>query len=161
LVHIARGTIVGSGVVASSDGLILTNAHVVEQPGAIRVTLADGRVVFATLLSTDTEVDLALLRVPISGLQAAEFGDTSKSRLGDAIVGDGFDPELPGEPTIAQVVYSGRRAFPGARLDYLQTDAAMNPGVSGGPMLNLSGEVVGINTWGIDRLGGQSIQGVN
>jgi hypothetical protein len=78
LVDIARGTAVGSGGVASSDVLILTNAHIVEQPGAVRVTLSDGRVVFATQFSTDTDVDLALLRVPISGLQAARFGDSSK-----------------------------------------------------------------------------------
>src|SRR5918911_1483692 len=65
------------------------------------------------------------------------------------------------EPTITRGAFSGRRLLPDSPIEYLQTDAAMNPGVSGGPMLNLAGEVVGINTWGVQQVGGRTVQGVN
>jgi hypothetical protein len=148
-------------VTASADGLVLTNAHVVNGQGTIRVELADGRTLFATVVVADDDADLALLRVPATGLEAAVFGDSTRLKTGDPLVVAGFALDLPGEPSISRGIFSGRRSLPGAHFDYLQTDAAMNPGVSGGPMLNLTGEVVGINTWGIQNLGGRSIQGVN
>ena len=129
LARIARGSSVGSGVIASSDGLIVTNEHVIHEPGSIRVRLPDGRDAFADLLVADREVDLALLRVPLSGLQPVHFADTSHLHAGDALVVAGFALDLPGEPTITRGVFSGRRLLPDAPIEYLQTDAAMNPGV--------------------------------
>jgi S1-C subfamily serine protease len=158
LARITRGSSVGSGVIASSDGLIVTNEHVIHEPGSVRVRLPDGRDAFADLLVADREVDLALLRVPLSGLQPVHFADTSQLHAGDAVVVAGFALDLPGEPTITRGVFSGRRLLPDAPIEYLQTDAAMNPGVSGGPMLNLAGEVVGINTWGVQQAGGRTVQ---
>jgi S1-C subfamily serine protease len=163
LVHIARGGFIGSGIVVSTDGLVLTNAHVISDTGPIRITLSDQRTVYADVVFEDTAVDLALLRTAGGVPAAAPFGDTSKLRGGDPIVVMGFALDLPGEPTITRGVFSSRRSdIKPNRVEYLQTDAAMNPGVSGGPMLNMNGEVVGINTWGVSNTSdGRPVQGVN
>jgi len=161
LVHIERGSSAGSGVVVSPDGYVLTNDHVIRGQGPIRLVLSDGRMLYGELVGSDPEVDLALLRVPADGLSAASFGDASRLQQGDPLLVIGYALDLPGEPSITRGVFSGRRILTDTRVNYIQTDAAMNPGVSGGPMLTLAGEVVGINTWGIERAGGRVVQGVN
>ena len=164
LVHIARGGFIGSGIVVSTDGLVLTNAHVVSDTGPVRITLSDKRTVYADVIFEDTEVDLALLRTSAGLPAAAPLEDTSKLRVGDPVLVMGFALDLPGEPTITRGVFSSRRSdISPNRVEYLQTDAAMNPGVSGGPMLNMNGEVVGINTWGLSKTsdGRRPVQGVN
>lgn len=162
LAHISRGTAIGSGVVVSSDGHILTNDHVVRGGGSIRAALPDGRLVSAEILSQDPASDLALLKAPASGLEAAKFADTSRVRLGEPLLVIGFALDLPGEPTVTRGVFSGRRTDTARGIDYIQTDASMNPGMSGGPVLNPAGDVVGISAWGIIRTpSGQPVQGVN
>ena len=163
LVHVARGGFIGSGIVVSKDGLVLTNAHVVSDTGPIRITLADKRTVYADVVFEDTAVDLALLRTATELPAAAPLADTSKLRVGDPVLVIGFALDLPGQPTITRGVFSSRRSDVSPnRVEYLQTDAAMNPGVSGGPMLNMNGEVVGINTWGLYQTSdGRPVQGVN
>src|ERR1051326_5922871 len=136
LTHIERGTRAGSGVVVTSDGFVLTNEHVVHDAGPIRVALSDGRVLYATLVDADPTVDLALLHIPADGLDSASFGDPRHLQQGDPLVVVGYALNLPGDPTISRGVFSGYRTNQDTRIDYLQTDAAMNPGVSGGEMLD-------------------------
>jgi S1-C subfamily serine protease len=161
LAHIERGRSVGSGIVVSPDGYILTNEHVVHDTGFIRVGLSDGRSLSAELVGADADVDLALLHASAEGLQAASFGDPSRLKQGDPLIVVGYALDLPGEPTITRGIFSGRREL-NNRVNLIQTDAAMNPGVSGGAMLDRSGALVGINVARIDRsFSGQTVQGIN
>jgi len=161
LAHVERGNAVGSGIVVSADGLVLTNAHVIADSGPTRVTLPDGRQVYAELLGEDPTVDLALLKVSATGLSPATLGEPAKLQPGEPLFVVGYALDLPGEPTLSRGVFSGRRTFPDSSVSYIQTDAAMNPGESGGPMLNSRGDVVGVNTWGIRSTQGAAVQGVN
>jgi serine protease Do len=161
VVRISQGSSVGSGIVVDTDGLILTNAHVVQDKGPIRTDLPGGTSAYADKVFEDQQVDLAVLRVPTKLPQAATFADASQLRSGDALMVIGFALDLPGEPSTTKGIFSGRREGTDNHVNYVQTDAAMNPGVSGGPMLNRNGEVVAVNTWGISQSGSRSIQGVN
>jgi S1-C subfamily serine protease len=141
----------GTGVVVKSDGVIVTNDHVVADAQSIRVELADGRVLPARVLGTAADNDLAVIKVDATGLATAELGNSSSLRVGDAVVAIGNALALPGGPTVTEGIVSalGRsiRESDGVELhDIIQTDAAINPGNSGGPLVDAHGRVVGINT---------------
>ena len=145
------GTVVGSGVIISADGLVLTTSHLVFGRRAITVALDDGRVTQARLLGADPILDLAILRVsvPPEGLPKATLGDSDSIRVGEEVVAIGNPFGL--EQTLTRGVVSGvNRVSPetpmGVTLPLIQTDAAINPGSSGGPLLNRCGEVIGIAT---------------
>ena len=145
------GTVAGSGVIISADGLILTTSHLVFGRRAITVALDDGRVSQARLLGADPILDLAILRisVPPEGLPKATLGDSDSIRVGEEVVAIGNPFGL--EQTLTRGVVSGvNRVLPETRmsetLPLIQTDAAINPGSSGGPLLNRCGEVIGIAT---------------
>jgi serine protease Do len=136
----------GSGFVISSDGLVLTNNHVVSGVDRVRVVLADGTEADAQIVGQDPKTDLALLRVARSeGLHPLPLGDSDEIVPGDWVVAIGNPFGLDHTVTVGIVSAKGRDIGHGPYDDYIQTDAAMNPGNSGGPLLNMRGEVVGIN----------------
>ena len=137
----------GSGFVISSDGIIVTNNHVVEGVDWIRVVLSDGSEVEAEIVGQDPKTDLALIRVPPSDLlHPLPLGDSDVILPGDWVVAIGNPFGLDHTVTVGIVSAKGRDLGHGPYDDYIQTDAAMNPGNSGGPLLNMRGEVVGINS---------------
>ena len=140
---------VGSGVIFNANGWILTNHHVVADPGTLTVQLADGRSFPATVYGTDTLTDLAIVKIAATGLPTATLGDSSTLQVGQTAIAVG-DPlgEYPGTVTTGVVSGIGRSiSDTTSRLDDLiQTDAAINPGNSGGPLVDLSGAVIGIDT---------------
>ncbi len=146
-----QGQSTGTGVIVSSDGEILTNAHVVDGATEIRVRLAgETEPREATLLAADIGNDLALLRMNGDGFDAAVFADPGSVRIGDEVVAIGFALGLDGDPSVTLGIVSAvdrTIGTEGAFLDGLiQTDAAISSGNSGGPLVNARGEVVGINT---------------
>lgn len=135
----------GSGVVIDSSGLIVTNAHVVDGADAIHIRTPDGDDVEATLIGADPDVDLALLRASdAKGLRPAPLGNSERLRVGDWVVAIGNPLGLHHTVT-AGIVSATARAVDDSGVEYVQTDAAINPGSSGGPLLDLAGRVVGIN----------------
>lgn len=148
---------IGSGVIVSIDGYILTNNHVVSEAREIKVTLADKREFDATVVGTDPKSDLAVIKIKGSptGLVPAEWGDSSKLRLGDVVLAVG-NPLGVGETVTMGIVSAKGRADLGitAYEDFIQTDAAINPGNSGGALINTEGKLVGINTAILSRTGG-------
>jgi S1-C subfamily serine protease len=145
------GTSLGTGVIISSDGEILTNAHVVEDATEIRVRLAgETEPRRVSLLAADRGNDLALLRMSGDGFEAATFADPGSIRLGDEVVAIGFALGLDGEPSVTLGIVSALNRSIGQSDVFLngliQTDAAISSGNSGGPLVNAAGEVVGINT---------------
>ena len=146
-----RGQSTGTGVIVSSDGEILTNAHVVEGASEIRVRLVgETEPREATLLASDPGNDLALLRMSGDDFDAAGFADPDSVRIGDEVLAIGFALGLDGDPSVTLGIVSALDrtiGTDGAFLDGLiQTDAAISSGNSGGPLVNARGEVVGINT---------------
>jgi len=136
----------GSGFVISAEGLIVTNDHVVDGVDRIRVVFADGVASEATIVGQDPETDLALIRVERSeGLHPLPLGDSDAILPGDWVVAIGNPFGLDHTVTVGIVSAKGRDIGQGRYDDYIQTDAAMNPGNSGGPLLDMRGEVVGIN----------------
>jgi serine protease Do len=136
----------GSGFVISSDGLVVTNNHVVDGVDRVRVVLSDGSEVGAEIVGQDPKTDLALLRLETSeGLHPLPLGDSDEILPGDWVVAIGSPFGLDHTVTVGIVSAKGRDIGQGPYDDYIQTDAAMNPGNSGGPLLNMRGEVVGIN----------------
>ena len=144
----------GSGVIVTNEGHIITNSHVVEQVDEIEVQLADGRTKKARLVGSDSQVDLAVLKVDEPGLKALKLGDSDAVQAGDMVLAIGNPFGF--EETVTEGIISskGRPNRVDGFGDYLQTDAAINPGNSGGPLINLAGEVIGINTAIISRTGG-------
>jgi len=134
----------GSGVIISKDGHIVTNFHVIEGAGAIRVHLNDGRTFDAKFVGGDRPSDIAILRVEADGLQPARWGDSDAVRIGQGVFAVGNPLGL--QETVTQGIISGkgRRAMSEAANEFFQTDAAINQGNSGGPLLDLSGELIGI-----------------
>lgn len=147
----------GSGVIVSTKGVVLTNNHVVEKAEEITVTTSDGREFEAKVLGTDPKSDLAVLQLkgdPV-GLTAMTFGDSSQLRLGDVVLAIG-NPFGIGQTVTMGIVSAKGRADLGIvdYEDFIQTDAAINPGNSGGALINMRGELVGINTAILSRNGG-------
>ncbi len=142
-----RGQSLGSGFVIDAAGIIVTNNHVIEGADEINVVLQDNTTLRATLVGTDPRTDIAVLRVtPEKPLPAVSFGDSDTAQVGDWVLAIGNPFGLGGSVTAGIVSARGRDIRQGLYDDFIQTDAAINRGNSGGPLFNLAGEVVGINT---------------
>ncbi len=144
----------GSGFIISSDGLILTNAHVVRDAKDVTVKLSDRREFTAKVLGSDTTTDIAVLRIDAKGLPTVRLGDPRQLEVGDPVLAIGAPYGL--EQTATQGIVSAKgRSLPGdAVVPFIQTDAAVNPGNSGGPLFDGSGSVVGINAQIYSQSGG-------
>lgn len=137
----------GSGFIIEADGYILTNFHVVEDAERIRVTLADGRVFRGELVGADPAIDVALVKIPSTeALPVAQLGDSDALRVGQWVCAIGNPLGYVHSVTVGVVSFVGRKLFDPSLDDYIQTDAAINFGNSGGPLINARGEVVGINS---------------
>ena len=137
----------GSGFIVDPDGYILTNHHVVATPARIRVRLADKRELPAVLVGSDPNTDLALIKVSApQPLPVVPLGDSDKLRVGDWVFAIGNPYRLEHSVTAGVVSSKGRKIYDASFDSYIQTDAAINPGNSGGPLVNTSGEAVGINS---------------
>ncbi len=137
----------GSGFIIESDGLVVTNHHVIKNVDEIEVQLADDRIFIAQVVGSDQRTDVALLRLEkASGLPTVEFGDSDALKVGDRVVAIG-NPFGLDHTVTAGIVSAKERVFgAGPYDDFIQTDASINPGNSGGPLFDLSGYVIGINT---------------
>ncbi len=137
----------GSGVVVSADGYILTNLHVINGADAIQVGLQDGRTAAARVVGADPDTDLALLKVDLKGLEPIELGRSDDLKVGDVVLAIG-DPYGVGQTVTQGIVSATGRSQLGLSTfeNFIQTDAAINPGNSGGALVNARGELVGINT---------------
>ena len=143
----------GTGFVATADGLIYTNAHVVNDADSVKVTLADGTTHDGKVVGVDATDDLAVVKIDVTGLKPLPIGSSADMHVGDPVVAVGNALALPGGPTATQGIVSAlNRTIDTDNGEHLarliQTDAAINPGNSGGPLLNASGQVIGINTAG-------------
>jgi len=136
----------GSGVVIDAQGLVVTNAHVVTGAGAVHVRTSDGDDLPATVIGIDQDLDLALLRVSDArGLRPAPLGDSNRLRVGDWVIAIG-NPFGLHHTVTAGIVSATARMLDDSGVEFIQTDAALSPGSSGGPLFDLAGAVVGINT---------------
>ena len=144
----------GSGVIVSTEGHIITNNHVVDQVDEIEVQLHDGRTLKARLVGADAQVDLAVLKVDEPGVNPLKFGDSDAVQAGDFVLAVGNPFGFEETVTDGIISSKGRPNRVDGFGDFLQTNAAINPGNSGGPLINLRGEVIGINTAIISRSGG-------
>jgi Do/DeqQ family serine protease len=143
-----RGT--GSGFIISADGLVLTNAHVIDQADTVTVALRDGREFSGKVLGTDALTDLAVIRIDAKNLPMAPLGNSDQLRPGEWAIAIGNPFGLDNTVTAGIISATGRSSadvgIPDKRVGFIQTDAAINPGNSGGPLLNQRGEVIGVNT---------------
>ena len=156
---LSSGSASGTGVILSSQGYIVTNAHVIDGAQAIRVLLTDGRELDACLVGTDAVSDLAVLRIQADGLICAQFGDSDTLRVGDSVaaIGDPLGVDLRGTMTDGIVSAINRDvSINGRTMNLIQTNAALNSGNSGGPLINCYGLVVGINTMKISAFTDQA-----
>ena len=145
----SSGTSSGTGIIMSSDGYVITNHHVITGALVISVLTNDNQEYEAALVGSDEMSDLAVLKIDARGLQAAEFGDSSKLRVGDSVVaiGDPLGVQLRGTMTNGIISAINRDLTVGDRtMTLIQTNAALNNGNSGGPLINCYGQVIGINT---------------
>ena len=143
----------GSGFVISKDGFIVTNNHVVENASDIQVTFTDGTKIEAELIAADAETDLALLKVDANNLDYLEFGDSDTAKVGNWVMAIGNPHGLGGTVT-AGIVSARGRMLGGRYDDFIQTDASINRGNSGGPLFDLEGKVIGVNSMIISPSGG-------
>ena len=144
-----NGTATGTGIIMSESGYIITNHHVIEGAGRISVLTHDDQQYPAELIGSDTISDLAVLRIEADGLTAAEFGDSDSLRVGDSVVaiGDPLGIQLRGTMTSGIISAINRDlTVEDRKMTLIQTDAALNSGNSGGPLINCYGQVIGINT---------------
>ncbi len=148
--QVPRG--VGSGFIISADGYVLTNAHVVEGADEVFVTLTDKREFKAKIIGSDRRTDVALVKIDGSNLPRLTMGDSSKLRVGEWVIAIGSPFGL--ENTVTAGIVSANSRDTGDYLPLIQTDVAVNPGNSGGPLINMRGEVVGINSQIYSRSGG-------
>ncbi|WP_050931626.1 Do family serine endopeptidase [Aestuariivita boseongensis] len=141
-----RSSALGSGFVISEDGYLVTNNHVIEGADEILIEFFNGDELEATVVGTDPNTDIALLKVEADGpLPFVPFGDSDTARVGDWVIAMG-NPLGQGFSVSAGIVSARNRALSGSYDDYIQTDAAINRGNSGGPLFNMDGEVIGVNT---------------
>jgi serine protease Do len=143
---------VGSGFVLSSDGYIMTNAHVVEGADEVLVTLTDKREFKARIVGADKRTDVAVVKIQATGLPAIKVGDVSRLKVGEWVMAIGSPFGL--ENSVTAGIVSAKQRDTGDYLPFIQTDVAINPGNSGGPLINMRGEVVGINSQIYSRSGG-------
>ncbi len=144
----------GSGFIISSDGYILTNAHVVEAADDVTVTLTDKREFHAKVIGSDKRTDVALIKIEASGLPKVSLGDPAKAKVGEWVLAIGSPFGFESSVT-AGIISAKGRALPQENfVPFIQTDVAINPGNSGGPLFNLKGEVIGINSQIYSRSGG-------
>ena len=143
---------VGSGFILSTDGFIMTNAHVVEGADEMIVTLTDKREFKARLVGADKRTDVAVVKIEASGLPAVKIGDVSRLKVGEWVMAIGSPFGL--ENSVTAGIVSAKQRDTGDYLPFIQTDVAINPGNSGGPLINMRGEVVGINSQIYSRSGG-------
>ncbi len=150
----ARGQ--GSGFIVTSDGYILTNAHVVADASEVTVRMTDRREYQAKVVGVDTRTDVAVIKIDVKGLPVVKIGDANKLRPGEWVIAIGSPFGFENSVT-AGIVSATGRSMPGADnspVPFIQTDVAVNPGNSGGPLFNLDGEVVGINSQIYSQSGG-------
>ena len=141
-----RGTALGSGFIISSDGLLVTNNHVIENADEIKIEMLNGEILEAKVLGTDPKTDVALLKVESKiKLPFVEFGNSDDARVGDWVLAIG-NPLGQGFSVSAGIISARGRDLQGPYDDFIQTDAAINRGNSGGPLFNTSGKVIGVNT---------------
>ncbi|MDO4725266.1 MAG: trypsin-like peptidase domain-containing protein [Comamonadaceae bacterium] len=145
----------GSGVIVSADGHLLTNHHVIEGADTISVTLHDGREFSAKVIGSDPDSDLAVLKIQASGLPAIGMGDAKTMAIGDTVLAIG-NPFGVGQTVTSGIISALGRNHLGLNIfeNFIQTDAAINPGNSGGALVNTAGELVGINTMIFSKSGG-------
>jgi len=149
-----RHTALGSGIIISSDGYILTNNHVVSEADELKVKLSDQREFDAKVVGADPESEVAVIKIDGKNLPTAALGDSDTIRVGQWVIAIGNPFGFDRTVTTGIVSAKGRMLGMQAYEDFIQTDAAINPGNSGGPLVNLRGEVVGINTVIVSRTGG-------
>ncbi len=144
----------GSGVIVSADGYILTNRHVVKDASEIRVALSDGREFTAKLVGADEKTDVAVVKIKAEGLPALTFADSNELAVGDIVLAVGNPFGIA--QSVTQGIVSGKDRVTGnaSDEDFIQTDAAINPGNSGGALVDVEGRLVGINTAILSRTGG-------
>ena len=143
---------VGSGFILTSDGFIMTNAHVVDGADEVVVTLTDKREFKARIVGADKRTDVAVVKINATGLPAVKVGDVSRLKVGEWVMAIGSPFGL--ENTVTAGIVSAKQRDTGDYLPFIQTDVAINPGNSGGPLINMRGEVVGINSQIYSRSGG-------
>jgi len=142
----------GSGFILSSDGYVMTNAHVVEGADSIYVTMTDRRQYKARLVGMDKMTDVAVLKINATGLPVVVIGDSDKVQVGEWVLAIGSPFGL--ENTVTAGIVSAKSRYTGEYLPFIQTDVAVNPGNSGGPLINMQGDVIGINSQIYSRTGG-------
>ena len=143
---------VGSGFILSTDGYVMTNAHVVEGADEVLVTLTDKREFKAKIVGSDKRTDVAVVKIDATGLPAVKVGDVTRLKVGEWVMAIGSPFGL--ENTVTAGIVSAKQRDTGEYLPFIQTDVAINPGNSGGPLINMRGEVVGINSQIYSRSGG-------
>lgn len=148
---------VGSGFILTSDGFVMTNAHVVDGADEVIVTLTDKREFKAKIVGADKRSDVAVVKIEATGLPAVKIGDINRLRVGEWVMAIGSPFGL--ESTVTAGIVSAKQRDTGDYLPFIQTDVAINPGNSGGPLINMRGEVVGINSQIYSRSGG--FQGIS
>ena len=139
-------TALGSGVIVSKEGHILTNRHVIAQMEKIEIQLTDGRVEPAQLIGADEQTDIAVLKIEAKNIEPLALGDSDHVRVGQMVFAVGNPFGLQETVTQGIVSAKGRRAMADSGVEFFQTDAAVNQGNSGGPLLNIRGEIIGINS---------------
>jgi len=149
-----RTSSLGSGVIVSSEGYILTNHHVVEAADEIEIALADGRKAKAHIIGSDPETDLAVVKIDMKGLPTVTFGRSDQAKVGDIVLAIGNPFGVGQTVTMGIISALGRKHRSNTYANFIQTDAAINPGNSGGALADVSGNLIGINTLIFSPTGG-------
>ncbi len=154
VVRVKRGEATGSGVVIRKDGVILTNAHVVDDAKTVEIRLANGKTLTGQVLGVDAAVDIAVVKVSATDMPEAPMADSDRLDVGQRAIAIGNPMGLEGTVTTGVVSATNRNRSLDDFVGFIQTDAAINPGNSGGPLLDSEGRVMGINTWILGRSSG-------